>query len=197
MDIHALVRQIVEEVLQRAKSAGEKRCAMVLAERDPELARHVSGMLGEEWELLFSNEQNDGRTPERYLVPSLSCSDMADLAAGKGASSTLEEILRLLLCGTRVEALEFAYKSYSDTAPTALYGLYENYEKTLASYGLTEFRKPQPEAIRFREMLVTADSVSFAHKQGASSLLIPAQAKVTPLAEEAAKALNIRICKGL
>lgn len=197
MDMHALVRQIVEEVLQRAKAAGERPCVMVLAERDADVARRVSAMLGEERELLFYSEQNDGRTPERYLVPVLSCSDMADLAAGRGASPVLEEILRLLLSGLYVEVLEFAYRTHCETAPTALYSLYESYEKTLASYGLIEYRKPQPEAVRIREMLVTAESVSLAHKRGATSLLIPAQAKVTPLAEETAKNLNIRICKGL
>lgn len=149
--------------------------------------------------LAFSIDSNIAMSlPQcRYILPFLSCNDMADLAQGKASGIFMSEVLRLLLAGKEVEVMEFEYRSYSETAPVALYGLYQSYEKTLAAYGLKECGRKQPDAVRFREDLLTAADVNKARENGALTLMIPLSAKVTPLAAEAARNLNINILKGL
>ena len=122
---------------------------------------------------------------------------MADLAAGRVSSRTLETVLSLLLKGISVEVLEFGYRGYADTAPGALYDLYVGYEKTLASYGLKEFKAKLPESVRVREKLITAPMVEKYGKEGYRNMVVPADATVTPLAAETADAFKMGIQKKL
>lgn len=227
MELNELVRKVVEEVLERHNNAvhrtpwayvppGDKvtPCIMVLDHRDDCLASRILKHLAEDAELRFFGEpagtRNIALTPTstlnlmssgplqfRYILPFLSCNDMADLAQGKASGVFMSEVLRLLLSGREVEVLEFESRSYSETAPAALYALYQGYEKTLAGYGLKECGPKQPDAVRFRGDLVTAADVGKARENGVSTLIIPLTAKVTPLAAEAAGNLNINILKGL
>ncbi len=199
MDMEELVRAVVREVLERTASGGAKPCVMVLASRETSLAERVGALMAPFYangaDVLFLGEDNGGRTPERRLLPSLSCSDMADLAAGRASSPCMKETLGLLLRGETVEVLEFAYRSYVDTAPGPLYDLYVSYEKTLAGYGLKEFRPWKPESARVRETLITAAMVERAGAEGRRALIVPAKANVTPLAAETADVLRVRIVK--
>ncbi len=218
MELNELVRKIVSEVLEQHKARGSltacgpdwnpvkdtRPCIMVLGEKDAHLVPRIQEHLGEDTEVCFFSDSMDPAAnrgakakPGRYILPYLSCSDMADLASGKASGVFMSEVLRLLLSGTEVEILDFAYRSYSETAPVALYALYETYEKTLAGYGLKACKRKQPDTIRFRDSLVTATDVSKARENGASTLIIPLTAKITPLAAEAARNLNINILKGL
>ena len=197
MDVAELVRTVVREVLERTAVRAPKACVMVYAERSGDLERTVREQLGTEAEILFSGEETGTRTPERHILPALSCCDMADLASGRASGPLMSEILRLLLCGAEVEVLDFEYKGHALTAPGPLYRLYETHEQTLASYGLIAFRRKQPDEFRAWEDLVTAATVERAHQNGAVTLLIPLRAKVTPLAAEAAANMNITILKRL
>lgn len=86
--------------------------------------------------------------------------------------------------------------AYANTAPAALYNLYATYEKTLASYGMVEFRPKRPESVQCRDTLVTEKTVSQAYGDGAQTLVVAPSAIVTPLARDAAKNLNVNILKG-
>lgn len=206
MEVSELVRTVVREVLEQlgelredrgSRKPAVKACVMVLAERDEQAAAKVLEHVGDEAELVFFGEDAGSLVPGRYIVPRLTCGDMAELAAGRASGPVPAEILRLLLCGTEVETLEFEYRSYSGTAPGPLYRLYETYEKTLAAYGLTGFKRAQPDTVRIREDLVTAKDVDRAHENGASVLMVPVTAKITPLAVEAAESRHIAILKRL
>lgn len=197
MDIYELVRAITQEVLQNIQKGNVADCVLVLGERDAGLAAKVRESLESEADVLFFGEDAGSRKPGRIILPLLSCTAMGDLASGKAADATSSEVLRLLLSGTEVEVLEFEYTSYSETAPGPLYSLYEAYKKTLATFGLVEFRRKRPDTFRFWEELVTAEVVTTAMQNGASTLAVPVTAKITPLAEEAAKNLNINILKRL
>lgn len=197
MDLNELVRTITQEVLKQINNdkQAEKECVMVLDNRDSNLVVTVEEQLGENIEVLFLDDEPGGRKPARYVLPSVSCSMMADLAAGKASGYAAQETLRLLLSGAEVEALDFEYKSYGDTAPGPLFSLYENYEKTLESYGLKKFVKKQPDTVRLRKDLVTENDVIQAQENGASVLWVPSKANVTALALECAKNLNVDILK--
>lgn len=200
MDMNELARTIAQEVLKQLKAEQETaqsgaECVHVLAERDCTLAETVREHLGDEYEFCYFGEDMHGRTPCRYLLPYVSCADMAALATGRASGPIFTEVLRLLLLGREVEVLEFEYKAYGGTAPGPLYSLYEAHEQTLAGFGLKGFKPKQPDTIRFRETLVTGDSVMQA--RGAKVLMVPAGALVTPQAMEEARTLNLTIQKCL
>jgi len=195
VDVHQLVRAIAREVLRQLGVAGDKPCVLVLADRDAALAARVLDRLGEDADVLFAGEDAGGREPARRILPLLSCADMAQLAAGGAAGPAPALVLPLLLAGREVEVLEFEYRAWRETAPQALYALYEAHEKTLASFGLRELRSTRPGTFTLREDVVTEQAVLLAHGQGAAVLLAPETAKVTPLAAETAKTLNIAIRK--
>lgn len=196
VDVSDLVRTVVREVLAQMRGDNPRQaCVLVLAGRDGALAQRIRQSLGEDADLLFAGEDAAGRTPDRTVLPLLSCRDMAELAGGGASGQIPSEVLRLLLLGREVEVLEFEYKAYAETAPGPLYALYEAQERTLASYGLKAFRAKRPETVRFRDGLVTAKDVERAKAQGAATLLVSESARITPLAAETADGLNISIRK--
>ena len=201
MDMSELISAVVKEVLERMEVRKDRPCVLVLAKREAALEEQVKPLVEpyypEGVDLVFFGEDLGGRTPVRHILPYLCCSSMADLALGRVSSRTLETVLSLLLKGISVEVLRFGYRDHADTAPGALYDLYVGYEKTLASYGLKEFKAKLPESIRVREKLITAAMVEKYGMEGYRTMVVPADATVTPLAAETADALKVGIQKKL
>ena len=201
MDMSELISAVVKEVLERMEVRKDRPCVLVLAKREAALEEQVKPLVEpyypEGVDLVFFGEDLGGRTPVRHILPYLCCSSMADLALGRVSSRTLETVLSLLLKGISVEVLRFGYREHADTAPGALYDLYVGYEKTLASYGLKEFKAKLPESIRVREKLITAAMVEKYGMEGYRTMVVPADATVTPLAAETADALKVGIQKKL
>ena len=201
MDMSELVSAVVKEVLERMEARKALPCVFVLAKREASLEELVKPLVEpyfpEGVDLVFFGEDLGGRTPAKHILPYLCCSSMADLALGRVSSRTLETVLSLLLKGVSVEVLRFGYRDHADTAPGALYDLYVGYEKTLASYGLKEFKAKLPESVRVREKLITAAMVEKYGLEGYRNMVVPANATVTPLAAETADALKLGIQKKL
>ena len=201
MDMSELISAVVKEVLERMEVRKDRPCVLVLAKREAALEEQVKPLVEpyypEGVDLVFFGEDLGGRTPVRHILPYLCCSSMADLAVGRVSSRTLETVLSLLLKGISVEVLRFGYRDHADTAPGALYDLYVGYEKTLASYGLKEFKAKLPESIRVREKLITAAMVEKYGMEGYRTMVVPADATVTPLAAETADTLKVGIQKKL
>ena len=201
MDMSELISAVVKEVLERMEVRKDRPCVLVLAKREDALVEQVKPLVEpyypEGVDLVFFGEDLGGRTPVRHILPYLCCSSMADLALGRVSSRTLETVLSLLLKGVSVEVLRFGYRDHADTAPGALYDLYVGYEKTLASYGLKEFKAKLPEAIRVREKLITAAMVEKYGMEGYRTMVVPADATVTPLAAETADTFKVGIQKKL
>ena len=201
MDMSELISAVVKEVLERMEARKDRPCVLVLAKREDALEEQVKPLVEpyypEGVDLVFFGEDLGGRTPVRHILPYLCCSSMADLAVGRVSSRTLETVLSLLLKGISVEVLRFGYRDHADTAPGALYDLYVGYEKTLATYGLKEFKAKLPEAIRVREKLITAAMVEKYGLEGYRAIVVPADATVTPLAAETADTLKVGIQKKL
>ena len=201
MDMSELISAVVKEVLERMEVRKDHPCVLVLAKREAALEEQVKPLVEpyypEGVDLVFFGEDLGGRTPVRHILPYLCCSSMADLALGRVSTRTLETVLSLLLKGIGVEVLRFGYRDHADTAPGALYDLYVGYEKTLASYGLKEFKAKLPESIRVREKLITAAMVEKYGLEGYRAIVVPADATVTPLAAETADTLKVGIQKKL
>ncbi len=197
MEMESLVRTIVREVLGRLRSEASRPCVLVLAERHERLAAKIADRLESDTDIVFLGEDEGGRVPARRILPFLSCADMAALAVGTANGPALAETLRLLLFGLKVEVLEYEYRSHAATAPPALYALYESHAKTLASFGLEACRGKTLTELRCPEGLVTEATVRRARASGASRLLVPARALVTPLAADTARELHVSIVKEL
>ncbi|QJB57068.1 hypothetical protein [Pseudodesulfovibrio sp. zrk46] len=192
-DMNELVQAIAREVVRQLKGAESKPCALILAERDCLLAEKVRGCLGDEYNFYFLNEDMQGQTPCRHILPLLPCASMASLATGGACDAATSCILKLLLQGTKVEVLEFEYEAYADTMPGALFNTYQSHAEKLAAYGLTAFKAEKPHTVMFRETLVTEAVIN--KMAGSSVLMVPGNALVTPAAVEAAKAIDLNIQK--
>lgn len=197
MDVNELVRTITREVLKQLQDREHTKCCMVLAERDQQVVEKLQEGLEGETDIFFWGEDTNGQTVCRYILPLLSCSDMADLATGKAHGKYTAEVLSLLLHGTEVEVLEFEYRAYSETAPGPLFRLYESHEESLCSFGLKPFQPKRPDTIRLHTNLVTEKVVNEAKEQEASVLMVPVTAQITPLAAETARSLTVNIQKCL
>lgn len=187
MNIEALVRAVVSEVARKLQTPRVR--VLVLGGRDEavsaETARRLDG------DILFSGEAEG--PVDHYVLPRLSCSDMADLAAGRAAGAIMAETLGLLLRGVPVQVLAFEWREHAATAPEALLRLYEGYERQLAAYGLTLLEPERPQTLRTRATVVTEAVVREAAEAGAGTLRIPTGAIVTPLAADTARTLNVTI----
>lgn len=197
MEIDDLVRTITAEVLKQIQPSATRECCMVLSRRTPRLTDRIQLLVGDSIEVLYLGEDLQGLTICRYILPSLSCTHMADLAIGRAESLYVKEVMSLLLQGTEVEVLDFDYKGFSETASGPLYRLYESYQDTLQSFGLVSFREKKPESIRYWKELVTEKIINETGQRGASTLVVSRTSNITPLAAETAKMLNITIQKSL
>lgn len=195
-DVKELVRAVAREVLRQLKDLEPaKDCVLVLARRDQAVAEKVRSLVGGEYEYFFFGDELHDRTPCRYILPSLSCTAMAELSFGGASGPLPQKVLELLLLGREVEVLEYEYQAHADTAPGPLFDLYRSQAETLAGFGLRAFKPEPPDTVRFRENLVTASVVDKA--AGAKVLMVPERAVVTPLARETAETANMDIRKCL
>jgi ethanolamine utilization protein len=197
MEIDELVRTITANVLKQMQHSTTIEYCMVLSRRNPLITERIQQLTGKDIGIYYFGEEQQNQTICRYILPSLSCNNMADLAAGRAQGLYVKEVLSLLLQGTEVEVLDFDYKNFSETAPGPLYRLYESYLDTLKSFGLVSFREIKPEFFRCWKELVTEQVVNETEQKGASTLVVSRTSNITPLALETAKTLNITIQKSL
>lgn len=198
MDMNELVRSIAQEVLKELKkeeASAPKDCIMVLSPRNTELLEAVKQSVGSDFDFCFSGENQGQSNPVKYVLPYISCTQMADLAAGKADDDISREVLNLLLKGKKVEVLVYEYKTHEQTAPSALFNLYESYEKTLTTFGLSKFEKKKPESMRLKKSLITEQDIITASESGALKLFVDDNTNITPLAVESAKNLNVQLLK--
>lgn len=189
--VAAVARAVAEHLEQRPRPV-----ALVLAPAGTALARQVEERLARCEMPMRVCFDAPGEEPALYIVPEISCSDMADLAAGKASSLNMHRVLDLLLAGKPVRTLGYTFRAHADTAPPALLRLYEGHAAALAEYGLAELPVAADDA-RVRETLVTAEHVAQAAARGARVLHVPRRALVTALAEENAAERRMTILKDL
>lgn len=197
MEIDALVRSITANVIRQMQASESRECCIVLTRRNAALTARIQQLVGADVEVFYFGEEPPDQTGSRYILPSLSCNNMANLAAGRAEGLYAKEVMQLLLQGTEVEVLDYDYKGFIETAPGPLYRLYESYQDTLQSFGLVSFREKKPDTIRFWKELVTEKTINETEQKGASTLVVSRTSKITPLAQETAKMLNITIQKSL
>ena len=192
MTIEEVVRQVVEEVVARLNPPTKDR-VVILAKPDDENVAELRRQLGDEVEVGVGV---DITSASRVIIPCLSCTQMADLAAGRATNYRFQQVLTRLLGGQTVEVFEFEYQRFSQSAPETLFNLYETYRQTLSSFGVVDY-EPGTKASGplFNKAVVTEEDILAAHKQGVRTLALAATTLVTPLARDCAKARGILLEK--
>ncbi|MEA1967682.1 MAG: hypothetical protein U9N77_05640 [Thermodesulfobacteriota bacterium] len=202
MEIEELVQTIVSQVLKQLnrtpeqEQVMEKECIMILEKKGNVKNEPVLNYLGDSVEVFYVDNEPPRERPMRYILPFLSCSGMAALAKGMAVEPVTEKVLSLFLAGRCVEVFEFEYKLFSQTAPDALYRLYESHEESLAAFGLKAVEVEENYTMRLRKKVVTEKDIIQAMEHGVAVLRIPADASITSLAVESAGTYDIQLLKG-
>ena len=198
MEKDKLVELVVAEVLKRM-AAPEQSKVRVYEWRSLELTNRLLPLVqawhGRDVQLVYNGEDGQDTAFVARILPFLSCTDMADIAAGTAHSETAGLVLQALLRGERIEVVDFEYLSHANSAPTALFAVYRKYEERLASYGLVRFREKMPETVRCQDNLILATALEEAAAAGVRTLIVANSAKITPLAAEAAARLGIAMVR--
>lgn len=201
MDKDTLIKTIVERVLtQLQEGSPDNSCAkvMVFSPYSKEVEEHTLKCINStDVELNFWGDGHSHKGMARYIIPQLSCVDMAALASGQAKSPMTEVVLQLLLEGTAVEVLDYEYKAYEKTAAPDLYKLYLQHQSTLSSFGLTAFKSAPEPITRCWEKLISEKDIDQAADKGAKELHVTKDSVVTPLAMDQAKLAHITIYKKL
>lgn len=196
MEMEELVKLIAKEVLKQAAGREEEKPVLIIGEKTCRKCQAAEKLLGPGHRFLYPGEAPDAGEEIRRIVPYLSIRHMADMAAGKAEGPLMEMVLAALLAGQRVEVVEYEYRRHADTAPEGLMRLFEGQEAALASFGLTAMDLTKCDTVRIRKPLVTEADVTEAAERHARELLLPADARMTPLAAESAANLGITISRG-
>ena len=195
MDMETLVKAIAEEVLKQAAGREEATPVLIIGERGCPKCEAAEKHLGEGHRFLYPDEAPGADAEIRRIVPYLSIRHMADLAAARADGPLMEVVFAALLAGRPVEVMEFEYRRHADTAPEGLLRLFEEQERTLATFGLAAMDLTSRDTVRIRKKLVAEADVAEAGRKKARELLLPPGARMTPLAEESAAKLGIAISR--
>ena len=182
-DIPGRPEYYILERQDRVKDLGNQLpngvCPVFMADKDRRTAEEIAGM-----------------GYERIILPWLSVSAMADLAAGRASGRIPGLVLSLLMLGAKVEVLSFEYEKFEDTAPPALFRLYRDHEETLSGFGLCRFRSGRNRSKILREGLVTEADISRLSATGVTEIITGPGCLVTALAADMAREKGIRIISG-
>jgi ethanolamine utilization protein len=187
-----LVGQIVVQVLGQLAETHGTQNVLILGSRN--VGTDIPQAIGDgaTRALYYSDEAVEVGQIDRYFLPRLELSDMADLALGKTNSPRAEEVLKLLLGGKTVEVLEYAYSAFESTAPPRLFQLYCDYAETLSGFGLRPVQQAQ-KTTRLNSKVISEKDMEKCHADGITRIGITGKALVTSLAEECAKKFGIEI----
>ncbi|MFV0449481.1 MAG: hypothetical protein ACK5MF_13655 [Vibrio sp.] len=201
MDSDVLVETIVRRVLTQLRQECLAKNAfkiMVFDSHSEALQERIAQCVAnKDVSMEFWSSGQSCQDADRYIIPRLSCIDMADLAQGQAKSPLSEVVLQLLLTGVKVEVLDYDYKAYEKKASSELYKVYLHYEQVLTSFGLVPF-KPDPEPVaRYWQQLISENEVADAINSGAKEMHLTKNSIVTPLAMDHARLNNIEMHKKL
>ncbi len=190
-----LVEQLVVQILTRLEDRDGVHNVLVLGSRNVGVDFPLAGENGKACKLYYSDEAGGVAQVDcydRYILPRLELSDMADLALGKTGSQRAEQVLNLLLGGKTVEVLQYVYSAFEKTAPPRLFQLYCDYAETLSGFGLRPVQQVQKSG-RLKNKVISERDMEKCHADGIRRVDITAKALVTSLAAESAKKFGIEI----
>ena len=203
MELEDLIRKLTQEVIQQlnnetetgAEAETKNETVLIFGKRDDSYTEPLLSLINSPARILFLDGDWKGKAIDRHVLPLLTLSQMGELSQGMARGRIGGEVLTTVLSGKTVEVVQYGYTYYQDTAPEALLRVYEAQKETLRGFGIKEFEPMGQEFLRSRKRLITETEVQKARDKGASTLRVPLDAWITPLAAEFARDNSIEILK--
>lgn len=193
MDFELLAARLVKDILHELQLLQQRETVLLFTGRDRRLPEGLAELLDPKARVLYPEDPWEMAEVDRFILPCLHIDQMVDLALGKSGGKLMYAVRRVLLAGRTVEVFQFEYRRYLDTAPRELIGLYEQYRRQLAGFGIIDGLARQKRAARIDRKVLTAADILQARDQGVQQLDIAGCCRVTPLARETARDLGIHL----
>ncbi len=193
--IRKLTREILHELNNETGAKVQSETVLIFGKRGDSYTEPLLSLINSNARIMFLDEDLRDKAIDRHVLPLLTLSQMGDLVQGMARGRIGGEVLTTVLSGKTVEVVRYGYTCYQDTAPEPLLRLYESHRETLKEFGIKEFEPMGQELLRSRKRLITETEVQKARDKGASTLQVPADAVITPLAAEFARDNSIEILK--
>ena len=126
MELEELVSMLTKKIVEEMKHSDKNPNTLVLVKKRVFEKSSFADLLGSSRNLFYLDDDCRDLAFNEYILPQLSCSQMADLAMGKATGRTGGKVLELILKGKTVNVIEYEYKKYCRTAPEALLRHYES-----------------------------------------------------------------------
>ena len=193
MELEELVSMLTKKIVEEMKHSDKNPNTLVLVKKRVFEKSSFADQLGSSRNLFYLDDDCRDLAFNEYILPQLSCSQMADLAMGKATGRTGGKVLELILKGKTVNVIEYEYKKYCRTAPEALLRHYESLEKQLNDFGIRKLKRKSAKSLRLRQKVLTQQDLTAAVQQAISQVEVAKDTCITPLAEEFASDHGIKI----
>lgn len=193
MDIEALISRLTDEIHRHLQQQETRRTTLILAPRAEAARLQLPAELDGD-RLVYCDDPDLPPGVARRIMPLLSIAQLAGLARGSASDAVAQTLLAEVLAGRPVEVLAYEYRRYRETAPPALYRLYESQALQLADFGIRPYRPARP-AVRPAQprktspdkRLITERDIRALLADGVTRLQVGRTWRLTPLAVDCAR----------
>jgi ethanolamine utilization protein len=186
MDIEHLITRLTREILKQLQVENGREIIMVLASRAEADGMQLPTEFADS-RLIFLDDADRPETICRWIMPRLSLAQLTALAGGRADDPAARLLLATVLAGRQVEVLDYEYTRYQQTAPPALYRLYESQHQKLIEFGIRPFAEAKSEESADAKRLITEGDIRALLASGESRLQLGRNCRITPLAVDYAR----------
>lgn len=192
MDIEALISRLTGEIHRHLQQQDTRRTTLILAPRTAAAQLQLPAELDGD-RLVYCDDPDLPPGVARRIMPLLSIAQLAGLARGTASDAVAQTLLAEVLAGRQVEVLAYEHRRYRETAPPALYRLYESQARQLAAFGIRPYRpvRPvrlvQPGKTSLDKRLITEQDIRALLADGVTRLQVGRTWHLTPLAVDCAR----------
>ncbi len=186
MDLEALIIRLTLEIQRHLQSQNDQQKILVLASRSESTRLHLPAELHEDL-LVFCDDPNQPSHVARRIIPFLTIAQLDDMAQGRAVDPVARILLDNILAGRSIEVLRYEYTLYRESAPSALFALYEAQARQLAVFGIRPYAQAQDAAAVNPKLLITERDILEIIAKGASRYRLARGCRITPLAADCAR----------
>ena len=189
MDIEVLISRLTGEIQRHLQQQERRQSIFILASRTAADQLRLPAELQDD-RLIYCDDPDLPPRTARRIVPLLRIAQLADLARGTAGDAVSQALLAEVLAGRQVEVLAYEHRCYRETAPPALYRLYESQARQLAEFGIRPYRPIRPVQsgkTSSDKRLITERDIRALLADGVTRLQVGRTWRLTPLAEDCAR----------
>lgn len=189
MDLDRLISRLTTEIFRHLQDEDQGPKHLILAPRASAATLILPAELAA-GRLFYADDADRPTQVARRILPRLTIAQQAGLAQGQTIDPLSQLVFAEILAGHQVEVLAFEYHCYRQTAPAALYRLFEDQAKQLALFGIRPYRPDtiaeDPTTTREKRLLTERDIKAIV-ASGASRYRLARGCRLTPLAADCAR----------